>query len=89
MANVFSRQVDRTQGRPQSPAWEWFTVVVPKGVLKQHPDVTCNYCGKRIKNAMVSRNLLPHLTSGCRSAPSSIMESASDLMLEAMEKKGH
>lgn len=54
--------------RPHA-VWEYFEVVIPRRTPgKSLPDVRCSLCGASIRNARVSRDLLPHVAA-CALAP--------------------
>lgn len=69
---------------PRKPhaVWQYFEVVVPRRAPgKTLPDVRCALCGASIRNARVTKDLLPHVAA-CVLAP----ESAKRLSVIAKQK---
>ncbi|KAF1323880.1 hypothetical protein FI667_g10188, partial [Globisporangium splendens] len=48
-------------GRSANSVWCCYTAIAARGSAKKHPDVKCNFCGKRINNVQQKKNHAPHL----------------------------
>jgi len=61
--------VRETMPRRPHAVWEYFEVVAPRRTPgKSLPDVRCSLCGANIRNARVSKDLLPHVAA-CALSP--------------------